>query len=578
MSGLNDYNFDNAKVLVCDDDPTHLLIMREVLESQGFEFYQAEDGKQSINQYFAINPDIVLLDINMPHANGYEVCKEIRESIYGKDVPILMVTGADDTDSIEQAFESGGTDFLSKPINWTLVAYRIKYILRNSMIYQEHKNNEDRLSYLAYYDSLTGLPNKQNFLKQLEDYLETSKYNDMNVAVVKIDLDKFKKVNEALGKKYGDKLLQIVADKLEKFITARELISKDSELQPISHLNSKEFALFFAVNSLSELKETINYLLEQIALPVKMADVEFSISASSGVALFPKDGDSAEKLLSKAEAATFDAKSQGGNCFSFCSESMINEALNKMLYAEKINHTLKNHGFKLNYSAQINVLDNSVRALEVSIYDSKDESFDNKIEYIDTLSENNSTAKELDMWIIYKVFEQLGVWKKNNVEIYPVAIKISTYSLLKANFIENVMTLLMANELDANLIEFEITDHLLVKAANESNTILASLQLLGFSIAIENFTESQSSIAYLPGSGVKVCKIPTNLVKELAQNKDRLKVIKSIVAMAKELDLTVIATDVSGREQVNQLTALGCEIMQGEAIDTLHGRAQNNKV
>ena len=216
------------RVLVADDDPTVGVLMQAALEAQGYAVSVVEDGAAALAAFRASPADLVLLDVEMPSLTGYEVCKEIRRG-WGSDIPVVLVTGHDDVDSIEYAYESGATDFMSKPINWTLIGHRLRYILRAFRDAAERRLAEQRVRRLAYFDTLTGLPNRQSFHELLERELARAKRGGPGLAVLFLDLDGFKGVNDSLGHGAGNLMLQWIADRLRAGLRAGDILGRRTD-------------------------------------------------------------------------------------------------------------------------------------------------------------------------------------------------------------------------------------------------------------------------------------------------------------------------------------------------------------
>ena len=217
MSGGHDIR---PVVLVADDDELMRLMISEAAESAGFDVQLTMNGRQAVDRATDIEPDIVLLDVNMPELDGYAVCRALRGQERFRLTPIVMVTGDDDPESIDRAYECGATDFVAKPINWPLLAHRLKYILRGAENLKALDAREQRIHRLAYYDDLTGLPNRALLREHTTNLLERTAGGAGEVALVHMDLDGFKRVNDSFGYLVGDKMLKAVARRLSAVIDA----------------------------------------------------------------------------------------------------------------------------------------------------------------------------------------------------------------------------------------------------------------------------------------------------------------------------------------------------------------------
>src|SRR5210317_615293 len=213
MSSI-DLTRQHAKILVCDDDQNVRLLTRQCLEADDMTVVEAADGLEAIDIFVRERPDLVFLDVEMPGMTGLEACQRIRLLPQGESIPIMIVTGSDDRQSIDLGFEAGATQYKTKPVNWSLLGRDVQYMLRASNAFNALKRQEDRLRYLAYYDPLTSLPNRRSFNEQLNRILKRSQRHKTNAALLFIDLDHFKRINDSIGHARGDRLLVEIAKRL----------------------------------------------------------------------------------------------------------------------------------------------------------------------------------------------------------------------------------------------------------------------------------------------------------------------------------------------------------------------------
>ena len=189
-----------AKVLVSDDDQNVRMLTRQSLEAEDMTVIEAADGIEALEMFVNERPDLVFLDVEMPGMTGLEVCRRIRAMPRGESVPIMIVTGSDDRESIDQGFDAGATQYKTKPVNWSLLGRDVQYMLRASDAFNSLKRQEDRLRYLAYYDPLTSLPNRRSFNEQLNRILRRCQRKGTGAALLFIDLDHFKRINDSIGR------------------------------------------------------------------------------------------------------------------------------------------------------------------------------------------------------------------------------------------------------------------------------------------------------------------------------------------------------------------------------------------
>ena len=211
-----------ATVLIVDDDAVARLMAREALEQSGITVIEAENGIEAVQRCSDDHPDIVLLDVQMPELDGFEACARMRNTPAGRDVPILMMTGLDDIDSINRAYEVGATDFVTKPINYLILAYRVRYMLRAKRV-------EQQVHQLSHYDTVTGLPNRAHMHRHLTRAVDLARRHERIVAVLSLDLDHFQRINDTLGHGRGNELLGVVADRLSNCLRRSDYVTRESD-------------------------------------------------------------------------------------------------------------------------------------------------------------------------------------------------------------------------------------------------------------------------------------------------------------------------------------------------------------
>lgn len=228
----------NAPLIqVVDDDLATRLLMRASLEKGGFRVTEAENGLIAVTEFEQLHPDAILLDVMMPKLDGFDTCRAIRKHPDGIYTPILMVTGLEDLESIHRSFNSGATDFITKPINWPVLNYRVKYMLRASAAFYDVVDKQKQIQELAFYDHLTGLANRTMFKDSLEMIIAESATEETQLAVLFMDLDRFKTINDTLGHHIGDILLKKVAERINSCIRESDSFSRLNKSEAKSYIS-----------------------------------------------------------------------------------------------------------------------------------------------------------------------------------------------------------------------------------------------------------------------------------------------------------------------------------------------------
>ena len=298
---------EGARILIVDDDSATRMLIRHTLERYGYVVAEADNGKVALGIIEQVNPALVLLDGSMPEMDGFTVCADLKSRPTTKNTPILMVTSLDDESSIARAFEAGASDYITKPVNWAVLRHRLRRVITESQ-------DQKRIDHMAYHDALTGLPNRVLLLDRLEQALGRARRHNETVALLFLDLDGFKQVNDTMGHDAGDRLLKEVADRLVSFVRSSDTAAR---------LGGDEFVLLL-VSKVSRYGVSVvaQKVLDELSRPYRLPDLA-SVKASVGAALYPMDGEDVGTLVANADAAMYRAKEKGGNTYEFFSGSPV---------------------------------------------------------------------------------------------------------------------------------------------------------------------------------------------------------------------------------------------------------------
>src|SRR3984893_7368040 len=309
-----------ATVLVVDDDPDARLLVGTALEMAGFRVVTAAGGAAAPSQFREQPADCVVLDVVMPGMSGFDVCSELRRLPDCLHVPILMQTSLDDMESVNRAYNAGATDFSSKGINPMLLAQRVKFLVRSKQTQDQLRESEARVRYLAYYDPLTALPNRQRLLQILEQQVAWAVPRQRGLAVLMLDVDNFSRINDTQGQAVGDVLLKEVAHRLQNCLRdsqptldqADDTCEKNDINDLVARTGGDEFALALPGVATAEAAQAVAQRVRiALARPFVFAQAEIPLSASMGISLFPGDAATPESLVKNADAAMHHGKKAG---------------------------------------------------------------------------------------------------------------------------------------------------------------------------------------------------------------------------------------------------------------------------
>lgn len=673
-------------VMVVDDDQAVRMLAREALESSGFTVRDAETGEQALEDFALHDPDIVLLDVMMPGIDGFSVCSEIRSTAAGRDTPVLMMTGLDDLASIDSAYEAGATDFITKPINWHILGYRVSYMLRASSALEqlresraglahaqslahigswewdlasgeircseevysiccidreqnrinpildlvhhqdrafvqgslddavsrrtpvsfdyrilieggervlhaelvtvlddagdaicltgtiqditERKRAEEQIRLLAYYDALTGLPNRRFFQQQLEQALIYANRNDRMLAVLFLDLDRFKLVNDTLGHGVGDRLLQDVADRLLRCVRRSDCLARAEldECPPslVSRLGGDEFTIMLSdIEHFQDVAKVARRILEAVSVPYSLEGQEVFVSTSIGISLYPFDATTASDLIRNADGAMYQAKEQGRNGYQIYDESMSAKALERIILESQLHKAIKEGEFILHYQPQVSNTTGEVVGLEALVrWNSRELGMVEPSRFL-PLAEEIGLIIQIDQLVIAEACRQHKLWMDAGMKPVVMAVNISGQQFMKNELLDAVTAVLQETGLSPELLELELTEGVLMAHTERTVKTLHALKGMGVRLAIDDFGTGFSSLSYLKRFPLDVLKIDRAFIKDITTEADDAAITLATIEMAHTLKLLVIAEGVETRAQLEFLTDHGCDMYQG---------------
>ncbi len=675
-------------VLIADDDRATRMIISEYLENSGFSVIQAIDGQQAFLLFEEESPDIVLLDIEMPNMDGFGACREIRNLPTGRDTPILMLTGRDDDQAIEKAFNAGATDFSSKPVNGSIIVRRVQYMHRASEILKQIKNREmqlsrahkighlghwhfDNLSHsitfseetnrifgdtthrrgmpfseflqlihpeekqyvsetistaiknqasldleyrilhnkgevrfihhqaeamfdnnekiiglegiiqdtterktaeqeirkLAYYDSLTQLPNRAFFEEVFQKSLKQAKENAEILAILFLDIDDFKRINDTLGHTVGDSLLKSVARRLKAAVRNSDRLSKTqgSEITiDVARLGGDEFIVILPeIKSVENAAIVAKRIFEKLSHPLNLKGHEVFITTSIGISLYPSDGNDVETLLKNADSAMYHAKSSGKNNFQFYSASMNELALERLNLEGKLHKAMQLGEFECYYQPQMDTKTGKIISAETLLRWHNPELGEIPPKTFIPVAEQTGIILELGKWVLETACLQCKSWHQQGLGPIRVSVNISSLQFIRQNMPELIRDILAKTGLSPEFLELEIAETVIMENSKEISTTLKELKNIGVTLAVDDFGTGYSSLGYLKSFPIDILKINQSFIKEIAANHKDESIITAIIVMAHELNLKVVAEGVELENQKTFLLENNCDLLQG---------------
>jgi diguanylate cyclase (GGDEF)-like protein len=582
-----------------------------------------------------------------------------------------MVTGRDDTGSIDRAYAAGATDFATKPLNQSLLPYRLRYMLRagnaftdltiaqriarmgnwqwhiksdtfawSDQIYEilgldlqavpptresllqrvheddrnhvtaclldvakngqpastihrivlpdqsqrhvqqqieavldntgkvtrvvatlqditERRLSEEKIRQLAYYDSLTALPNRESFKERLDNAIAHAKRHQRNLAVLFLDLDDFKRINDTLGHTVGDMLLQAVGERLLTSVRASDSVN-------VARLGGDEFTILLSeVHAADDAARVARRIIGTLTEPLNLAGHEAYITPSIGITLFPQDGENTETLLKHADLAMYAAKRSGKNLFQFFDASLNDAALERLTLDNLLRKALARNELFVHYQPQMDLVDGRIKGVEVLLrWRSPELGMISPAEFI-PLAEENGQIVPIGEWVLRTACAQIKAWQDEGFALSRMAVNISVVQFVRPEFPDLVAQILQDTGVEPGVLELEITESLLAKDVDTAVTTLHALKDIGVQLSIDDFGTGYSSLSQLKRFPIDRLKIDRSFVRDITTDPDDAAIAKAVIGMASNMNLSVCAEGVETEAQMRYLASEQCDEMQG---------------
>ena len=667
-----------TKILIVDDNPNNRLAIRTILKGVDAELHEAGNGFDALTMAIENDYALILLDVQMPEMDGYEVCEQLRADARTADTPVIFLTAAyKENDDKMRGYTVGATDYLTKPLDDIILKAKVQVFLRlywqyqqlqenvaalklaalvfdaqqgivitdpdnliirvnkafttvtgysseeaigknpsflksgrhdadfyrglwqsietagtwqseiwnrrkNGEIYpewliitsvehngvitnyigtmtdiSEYKSAEEQIRQLAFYDPLTALPNRRLLMDRLQHSVDMHLRDDKLMAVLMLDLDNFKPVNDSLGHLAGDELLQQVATRLLDRLRNIDLIARlggDEFIVLLENITSADDAAYVANNIITELSKPFYLLPEQ---------KEVHISASIGISLYGQHGTTPQALMDHADAALYKAKDSGRNCFTYFSEELTIAAVKRIELVSRLRLLIEREELLVYYQAQMDIATDQIIGTEALIrWQQPIEGFTSPGQFI-RFAEETGFINIIGAWILRETCRQGKQWLDAGLSPLVLAVNVSPLQFCHNDLVSQVAGALKDTGFPARCLELELTESSLMSNEGTTLSILDNLRQLGVQIAIDDFGTGYSSLAYLKRFPVTTLKIDKSFVDNIPHKQEDVAISTTIIAMGHILGFKVLAEGVETPEQLAFLQEKGCDSYQG---------------
>jgi diguanylate cyclase (GGDEF)-like protein len=541
---------DSTNVLLVEDNPGDarlLEIMLNEIEANPIKLHHVT-SLSSAQDFLKKNTiDLVLLDLSLPDGDGLDSILIIQQ--IDNSLPIIILTGLDDQNFAVKSVTSGAQDYLIKGQgDGYLILRAIRYAI-------ERKNIEKNLFFLAHYDSLTGLVNRDFFHTTLSKSLLRAKRNNQTLGLMFLDLDHFKEINDTLGHAAGDYLLISVTKRLQSCVR---------ETDTIARLGGDEFTIILDSIQQSENAGMIaGKILQALAEPFLISEHQVYITSSIGITLYPKDATNLEEMIKYADTAMYKAKEKGRNNYQYFTDSINAEVAKAIALKTDLRKAIKQNQLFLHYQPKVNTKNKAIIGAEALLrWQHPTRGLIPPVEFI-PIAEQSGLIDEIGAWVIKEAISQNHQWREKQLKHIFMAINLSAKQFHKRDFVDLIERELISVNMEASTLELEITESLLMKEEQLAQDILRELNNKGHKISIDDFGTGYSSLSYLKRFTVDSLKIDRSFIRDIISDQDGAEIVKAIIVMAHALRLIVIAEGVEEQEQLAFLQDNHCDEIQG---------------
>ena len=538
------------KVLLIEDKEEDTQFIQQMLKEEfqnQFTLQHTPSVADALERIRQESFQAIIIDLYLPEDKSLEAISQFIQSCPG--TPILILSDVENEARAIMAVKNGAQDYLIKgQINGASLSRAIRYAM-------ERQRATQRITQLAHYDHLTGLANRGLFYERLNSAVARCNRNDMAMALMFLDLDHFKEINDTLGHEYGDSLLKTVAGRLKKCIR---------EIDTGVRLGGDEFAVLLEqIISVEDVATVAGRILELLAKPVMINHHQLCVTGSLGVTIYPWDSANPQELLSHADAAMYRAKAQGGNNFQFYTAGMKTAGLDRTTLEVELRRALNKEEFILFYQPQVKLQTNEVIGMEALLrWRHPYQGLISPNHFIPQ-AEENGMILPIGEWVLRAASKQAKFWQKQGFPTPKVAVNLSARQIHQGYLPSLIQDILERTHLDPENLKLELTETFLIHETDETLQTLRELKDLGVQLFIDDFGAGYASLRYLKSFPLDGIKLDQSLIQHLPDNPNDAAIVDAVISLGKAMGLQVIAEGVETQKQVDFLEKHGCDAIQG---------------
>jgi|GEM_PF-2300571 len=604
----NKYKSTINNILIVDDTPDNLRLLSKTLIQEGYKVRCAVNASMALLTIRVESPDLILLDINMPEINGFELCKQLKSSNDTKNIPVIFISALDAIFDKIKAFEVGAVDYISKPFQIPEVLLRVnnqlklqnlkkelleknqqleieiqsriiaekeindlnlelekRVVLRTSQLQLEIKQKQqvqNKLKYLVWNNSLTGLPNRLWLLAKLKNILNRQhKPDKQTVSLIILDCNRFKIINDSLGRQTGDRLLKMVSEKLKSGI-----IDSAQNIH-LTHFGEDKFAIILENVRNKNCAIALSQKIHQTLMSAFVIGArEIFVALNMGIVSDISNYNEPEEIFRDADLAIQKAKGSSSKYYEVFDATIQNNTLEILELETDLRIALQRQEFYLNYQPIISFKTGAIVGFEtLTRWNHPQKGFISPERFI-LVAEQTNLILPLGMWILKEACKQIRLWQDllhNQYANFTVSVNISGKQFEQEDFIEQLDLIVAETKIDIRHLKLEITETLLMNNTEIAEGVFNQLKARQIQLAIDDFGTGYSSLSYLDRFPVDTLKIDRSFVSRLDEKNQASTIVKATLDLAHNLGFNVVAEGVETIEQAQQLKQWNCEFAQG---------------
>lgn len=537
---------DSIKILLVEDNDGDARLLREALaevDISRFQLVRVERLGEGLER-LAIEPfDVILLDLSLPDAQGLDVIVRMQN----RGAPVVVLTGLDDKTFATTALREGVQDYLVKgQIDGPLLERSIRYAI-------ERHRAEELIQHQAYYDTLTGLPNRNLFRDRLQEAILDEQDEQRPLGLIMMDLDRFKDINDALGHQIGDLLLHQIGPRMKEALRPSDLLSR---------LGGDEFAVLLAAGTNGEEAEAVAAkILGSLERPFVIGGLNLDVEASIGIVLYPDHGTDADTLLKRVDIAMYMAK-ENRSGYAVYSPEQDESSSERLMIMGELRRAIVDDQLSLLYQPKLDLKSGQVCGVEALVRWHHPELGVIVPGRFIPLAERTGLIMPLTLWVLHEALRQCRAWHELGFQIN-MAVNISRHNLQAQELPDQIMGILKSSGACASALELEITESAIMANPTRAMEVLARMTNLGLRFSLDDFGTGHSSLAHLKKLPVSELKIDKSFVMNMRESEQDVAIVRLIIELGHVLKLKVVAEGVENQETKDQLLKLGCDTVQG---------------